>query len=264
VSDNIGPLVDSPAPIAFRQFDEDRASVLDRAAEAGLVRILNPGVDVPSTRRALALAAAHPGVVEAAAGIHPMAAKGDPTEAVAALKEAAAEPRVVAVGETGIDLFKKYHPLETQRAYFAAQLGLAQELDLPIIIHCRDAFPETFDVIRSEGIDRLRGVMHCFSGGPRDAEPFEELGMYFGIALNVTYPRAASLREAVARLPLDRLLVETDCPFLPPERKRGKRNEPAYVRQGAAMIAALKHVPEDTVARATTENAFRLFDRMKR
>jgi len=264
VSSDRPPLIDSHAHVDFRQFDDDREAVLARASEAGLVRILNPGVDVASTRRALALAAAHPGLIEAAAGIHPMAAKGDPTEAMAALKEIARDTRVVALGETGIDLFKKYNPIEDQRAYFAAHLGLARDFELPIIIHCRDAFAEVLEVIRGEGIRELRGVMHCYSGGRRDAEPFLELGLHFGIALNVTYPRAADLRDAVAHLPLDRLLVETDSPYLPPERKRGRRNEPAHVQQGARMIAALQQVSEETVARTTTENVFRLFDRIER
>jgi TatD DNase family protein len=255
-------LIDSHAHLDFRQFDEDRDAVLHRAAAEGVARILNPGVDVAASRRALALAAAHPGVVSAAAGMHPMASGGDSAEALAALAEVAENPEIVAVGETGLDLFKKYHPLAEQRACFAGQLRLAAERGLPVIVHCRDAFAEALEVFRGEGFTRVRGVMHCFSGGWRDAEPFLELGMHIGIANNLTYPRSTALREAAARIPLDRLLVETDAPYLPPQKLRGRRNEPAFVRHAAGLLAALRREPLAEIARATSRNTLALFTRM--
>ncbi|MBN2492594.1 MAG: TatD family hydrolase [Planctomycetes bacterium] len=252
-------LIDSHAHLDFRPFDEDRDTVLEHAAAAGVAGIVNPGVDVASSRRALALAAAHPGVVRAAAGIHPMGSGGNVADALAALGDLADDPRVVAVGETGLDLFKKYHPLAEQRACFAGQLRLAAERRLPVIIHCREAFAETLAAVRAEGFSQLRGVLHCFSGRWQDAVGFLELGMHVGFAANLTYPRAAALREAAVRIPLDRLLVETDAPYLPPQKLRGQRNEPAFVRAAAVLLAALRRAPAAEIARATTRNALALF-----
>lgn len=255
-------LIDTHAHLDFRQFDQDRDAVLAAAAAAGVACIVNPGVDPASTKRAIALARAHPGKVYAAAGIHPMCAGGDHASALAALAELARDETVVAVGETGLDLFKNYHPLAEQRAFFAAQLRLAVECELPVIIHCRDAFAETLETIRGEGLTTLDGVMHCFSGGPQDAEPFLELGLHVGFTNNITYPRAVEIREAAARLPLERIVVETDCPYLPPQKLRGKRCEPAHTASSAAMVAALRGVNLEEIARATTANARRLFPRI--
>jgi TatD DNase family protein len=252
-------LIDSHAHVDFPTLDRDRAEVVERARTQGVVGVVNPGVGPDSSRRALALAETYPGFVHAAVGLHPMNAGGDQRRALADLADLVGNPSVVAVGETGIDCFKKYHPVAEQRACFAAQLALALSWKLPIIIHCRDAFREVEEVFRAEGLDQVHGVMHCFSGTAADAEPFLERGMFLGIAGNVTYPRATALRDAVGHLPLDRLVVETDCPYLPPQKHRGERNEPGYVRATAEMVAALKGMSLADVARTTTENVRRLF-----
>ena len=255
-------LVDSHAHLDFGHFDSDRNDVLDRAVEAGVVRIINPGVDPASSRRAVDLARDHPGVIFPAAGIHPMGARGRVDEAVQALAEVLDAPEIVALGETGLDLFKKYNPEADQRAFFAAQVDLARERDLPLILHCRDAFRETLEVLEAAGTESLRAVLHCFSGTWKDSRPFLDLGFYFGIANHVTYPGATGLRDAVVHLPLDRLMVETDSPYLPPKTLRGQRNEPAHVRFAAKEVAALKGVDLETVCLATTRNVHALFDRM--
>jgi len=255
-------LVDSHAHLDFDNFDSDRDEVLQRAAGAGVVRIVNPGVDAASSRRAVALARAHPGVVFPAAGIHPMKARGRVGEAVKALARVLDAPEIVALGEIGLDLYRMYNPVAHQRAFFAAQVDLARDRDLPIILHCRDAFRETLEVLEKAGAKELRAVLHCFSGTWEDAKPFLDLGYYFGIANHVTYPGAKDLRDAVAHLPLDRLMVETDSPYLPPKTLRGRRNEPAHVRFAAEEVAALKGVDVKTVCHETTQNVYSLFDRM--
>ena len=252
-------LVDTHIHLDFEGFDEDRDAVVDRARAAGIGRIVNPGIDVDSSRRAIALAARYPGIVYAAAGIHPMCASGDVEATLAAIRPLLGAPGVVAVGEGGLDLFKKYHPFPAQRAFFVAQVALAKEVGLPLIIHCRDAFAETLAVLDEIGTDGLTAVMHCFGGGAKDAVPFVERGLYVGFCNNITYPKAANLREAAREIPLSHLVVETDGPYLAPQKHRGERNESAYVVHAAAQIAIERGLTLAAVAEATTRNAERLF-----
>lgn len=252
-------LIDTHCHLDFDGFDDDRAEVVARAREAGVGRIVNPGIDVESSRRAIALTKAFPGVVFAACGIHPMCATGDVDRTLDEIRPLLDEPGVVAVGEGGLDLFKKYQPFPDQRAFFAAQARLAKSVGLPLIIHCRDAFDETLDVLDEVGTDGFRGVMHCFGGGAKDAEPFIERGLYVGFCNNITYPKATALREAAAAVPLERILVETDAPYLAPQKQRGKRNESSYVTHAAEQVAIARGMTLAAVAEATTENAERLF-----
>jgi len=247
-------LVDTHAHLDNEAFAADLPAVLLRAREAGVERIVTIGTDIESSRRAQALAEAHPGIWFSP-GIHPHDA--DKTNDIAALRALAAHPRAVAIGESGLDTVKNYSSLPNQKELFVRHLEVALEVDKPITIHCREAHAELYPILRAHA--PLRGVIHCFSGGWEDAERYLGLNFYLSIAGPVTYPSAKELRETVQRIPLDRLLVETDCPFLPPQKFRGQRNESSYVRYAAEAIAAIQGLPVEEVMNTTSRNAHNLF-----
>lgn len=258
-------LVDTHAHLDFSKFDNDRQAILRRAWEAGVAAIVTIGVDLPSSQRAVALAEAHEGVY-AAVGMHPHDAKKLDGEVLARFREMGGHEKVVAVGEIGLDFYRDLSPRDVQRRAFQAQLAWAARLDKPVVIHDRDAHDEVMEVLAgwAEGrrgtlLEGRLGVLHTFSGDLAMARRAVELGFYLSVAGPVTYKNARQLQEVVRALPLDRLLVETDCPFLAPHPHRGKRNEPAYVRLVAERVAALKGIPLAEVTRATTANAQRLF-----
>jgi TatD DNase family protein len=260
-------LVDTHAHLDFSKFDGDRSAVLSRAWAAGLVAIVTIGVDLPSSEQAVALAEAHDGVY-ATVGMHPHDAKALDGDVLARFRELGRHEKVVAVGEIGLDFYRDLSPRDVQRRAFQAQLAWAARLGKPVVIHDRDAHDEIMDVLavwareqRGSPLEGRLGVLHTFSGDRTMAERAVELGFYLSVAGPVTYPDAGQLRDVVRAVPLDRLLVETDCPFLAPHPHRGKRNEPAYVRLVAERVAALKDRPLVEVAEATTANARRLFGR---
>ena len=247
-------LVDSHAHLDNEAFAADLPEILRRAREAGVERIVTIGTDLESSRRAQALAEAHADVWFAA-GIHPQAA--DQPGDVDALRALAAHPRAVAVGETGLDFVKNYSSVPNQKDLFVRHLEIALDVDKPVTIHCREAHGDLYPILRAHA--PLRGVIHCFSGTWPDAENYLGLNFYLSIAGPVTYPGAAELREVVQRIPLDRILLETDCPFLPPQKFRGKRNEPSYVRFAAEAIATVQGLSVEEVMAATSRNAHNLF-----
>ena len=247
-------LVDTHAHLDNEAFASDLPAVLQRAREAGVGGFVTIGTDLESSRRARALAEAHPDIWFSP-GIHPHDA--DKPVDTAALRALAAHPRAVAVGETGLDTVKNYSSLPNQKELFVRHLEIALDLDKPITIHCREAHAELYPILRAHA--PLRGVIHCFSGGWEDAERYLGLNFYLSIAAPVTYPSAKGLKETVQRIPLDRLLVETDCPFLPPQKYRGQRNEPSYVRHAAEEIAVLQGLGVQEVMDTTTRNARNLF-----
>jgi TatD DNase family protein len=247
-------LVDSHAHLDDKAFASDLPAVLDRARDAGVGSIVTIGTDLESSRRARAIAEAHP-QIWFSPGIHPHEA--DHPGDVDALRELAAHPRAVAVGETGLDYVKNYASVPNQKALFAKHLEIALEADKPVSIHCREAHPDAYSILR--GHAPLRGVIHCFSGSWADAERYLSLNFYLSIAGPVTYPSARALRDVVQQIPLDRMLIETDCPLLPPQKFRGQRNEPSYVRYAAAEIANAHRVPLEAVNEATSRNARALF-----
>lgn len=254
-------LVDSHAHLDLAQFDGDRQEVLRRAAGAGVVCLVDVGADLASSRRAVALAQVEPRIW-AAVGIHPHDAASVTLETLAELRAWAGEPRVVAIGEIGLDYYRDLSPRSQQRDAFAAQLALAQELGLPVIIHDRDAHEETLAILREaacQAAPAWGGVMHCFSGDLQFAHQVLDLGLYIGIAGPVTYPSAKKLVEVARSVPLERLLIETDCPYLAPQAHRGQRNEPGYVRFVAERLAELRDLPLEEVARVTSDNACALF-----
>jgi len=253
--------VDSHVHLDSPDYDQDRAAVLLRAAEVGVSTMVDVGADLPSSRAAVALSEREP-CIWAAVGVHPHDATAITANALAELRALAGHPRVVAIGEIGLDYYRDLSPRPEQRRAFADQLALALELGLPVIVHNRDAHADTLAILRAAAVQqggRLRGVMHCFSGEPGFARDVVDLGMHIGIAGPITYPKATVLAEVVRQVPADRLLVETDSPYLAPQARRGRRNEPAFVLLVAERVAELRGVSLDAIGRITGDNARALF-----
>ncbi len=253
-------LIDTHCHLDDPAFDPDREEVLARARMAGVEILILPGVEPEGIPRALALAERHPGLY-VAVGIHPHVASQFSSQLLAQLRSWARHPRVVAIGEIGLDFYRDRSPREAQREAFRAQLELAGELGLPVIIHQREAREAVMEELERWLAARpgARGVLHAFSGDPTMARIAVEWGFLLGIGGPLTYPRAESLREAVRAVGLDGLVLETDAPYLPPQPHRGRRNEPAYLRNVAEALAQLLGLPMEQIARQTTANACRLF-----
>jgi TatD DNase family protein len=234
--------------------------VLERAHEAGVTTLINPGVDFDSSRRAIALAAEH-AEVYAAVGLHPNSCGELNEEQIAELRALAKQPRVVAIGEVGIDYYWNKFPPEAQRRGFEAQLRLAGKLGLPVIVHNREAHDDVLTAIEAAqaGPNPPTVVLHSFSGKLTHARRALAAGAYLGFTGAVTYPKAHELRRVAQETPLERMLIETDAPFLPPQPRRGQRNEPAWVRWVAEQIAEVKELPVEAIAEATTANAQTVF-----
>jgi TatD DNase family protein len=259
--------IDSHAHLEGPRFDEDRAEMLERARAAGLSHILAIGSGTgPGTYDcALKIAEEHPWIF-ATVGIHPHEAKLAHESDFQEMAELARSPKVIAWGEIGLDYYYDHSPRELQREVFTRQMGLAAEAKLPIVIHCRpsenseNAWDETLDLLRTHWASTgIGGILHCFTGSLRHAEESVAMGFLVSFSGNVTFPKAESIREAAKALPLDKILIETDSPFLAPVPNRGKRNEPAFVVKVAEKIAEVRGIPVAEVARATSENFFRLF-----
>jgi TatD DNase family protein len=253
-------LIDTHCHVYSDQFDSDRPAALERAGAAGVARMIAIGYDLPSSRAALALAQESP-AVWASAGIQPHYAQTTGDADLAELRRMLAHPRVVALGEIGLDYSHDRAPHDLQEALFRRQLSLARELELPVVIHSRDAREDTVRILRDAARGQP-GVMHSFSGDWEYAEACLEVGFYLSFSGPLTFKKAAELHEVARRAPLDRILIETDAPYLTPHPFRGKRNEPAYVRYVAEALADLRGLALDQVAAATTANAERLFSRL--
>jgi TatD DNase family protein len=253
-------LVDSHAHLEDPAFAGQYDPLVQRALAAGVGRMITVGTDLATSRQAVA-AAARQAAVFAAVGVHPHAAGQLDADWLAELRRLAGEPKVVAIGEIGLDFYHDLSPRPAQQAAFAAQLALASELALPVIVHDREAHAETMATLRqfAAGQPGTRGVLHCFSGDEGMAREAIDLGFYISFAGPLTYAKAGRLPHLAVVLPLERLLVETDCPYLTPAPLRGKRNEPANVALVAAKLAQLRGLSESEVAAATTANAARLF-----
>lgn len=256
-------LVDSHCHIDGEQFDNDRDDVVQRASEAGVKAMLNVGTGDPHSgeiRRAVEVAEKYPNVF-ASVGVHPHDAKLYNGEAEDSLVELTRSPKVVAWGEIGLDFYYDHSPREIQVEVFRRQIRKAAELNLPIIVHSRDADDETVDILSDEcsGPRFAGGVMHCFGGTPEMAEALLQVGFFISFAGNVTFKKADNLRDSARVVPLERMLIETDCPFLTPVPLRGKRNEPGFVTHTAAFLADLLGIETEELAAATTANFLRLF-----
>lgn len=258
-------LVDSHCHIDGEQFNTDRELVITRAREAGVAAMLNVGTGDPNTGAfmdAVAVADSHENIY-AAVGVHPHDARLYDDRAEAHLVSLInSSKKVIAWGEIGLDFYYDHSPRDAQREVFIRQIRKARELNLPIIIHSRDANDETVEILRAEcSYPEFRGgIMHCFGGTPQMALDLMEIGFLISFAGNVTFKKADDLREAARVVPLDKLLVETDCPFLTPIPYRGQRNEPARVADTARFLAEFYGVEFETLAKATTANFCRFFD----
>ncbi len=255
--------IDSHCHIDGEQFDADRDAVVQRAQETGVVAMLNIGTGDPHSgeiERAVTVAERYDNVY-AAVGVHPHDAKLYDDAAEEHLMDLASREKVIAWGEIGLDYYYDHSPREVQRDVFRRQIRTARSLDLPIIIHSRDADDETVEILTEEcSYNGFRGIMHCFGGTPAMAEALMKIGFMISFAGNVTFKKAENLRDAARVVPLDRLLIETDCPFLTPIPFRGKRNEPSFVAHTATFLAEMYGIETETLAQATTSNFLSFFD----
>ncbi len=254
--------IDSHAHIGGPEYDDDRDQVIANARAAGVTTILNVGTGDPHSgafERAVGVAEQYDGVY-AAVGVHPHDAKLFDDSAAERIQKLISEtPRVIALGEIGLDYHYDHSPRNVQREVFVRQLRLARELSVPIIVHSRSADDETVEILRAEWNSANGGIMHCFGGTTKMANEVLELGFYVSFAGNVTFKKAENLRDAARVVPLNRLLIETDCPYLTPVPFRGKRNEPARVVEVARCLAELQSMELETIATSTADNFCRLF-----
>ncbi len=250
--------VDTHVHLHFPDFDSDRAEVMKRAQSAGADCFINVGTDLESSKASIQLAEAHSNVY-ATVGVHPHDAKDATPQSLKAITELARHPRVVAIGEVGLDYFRDHSPRETQKEIFRFFLKLHREVGKALVIHCRDAYQDLADFLITEMKPPFRGVMHCFSSDTDTMKRFLDLGFYISFAGPLTYKKNDGLRDACRTCPLDRLLLETDAPFLPPQSLRGKRNESAFLLETAKVASDLLGITLKTLGERTRANAETLF-----
>lgn len=251
-------LIDSHAHLDMKDFDKDREKVLERATKGGLTHIVTVGIDLDSSLIALDLARKYD-FIYSTVGYHPHNADECSSQALEELAQMTSEPEVVAWGEIGLDYFRGYSSREGQLKIFSRQLEIADDLNVPVIIHDREAHSDVLRILKKMGKGEKKGVIHCFSGDKDLARDLIDLGYFISIPGTVTYKNASQVKEVATGLPLECMLVETDAPFLAPVPKRGKRNEPLFVTFTAQEIAQLKGVEFDEVALQTSKNAKILF-----
>ena len=252
-------LIDSHAHLDMQDFNHDRNQVIERAIKGGLSRIITVGINMASSIAALKLTREYDSVF-AAIGYHPHNASECNRQALNKLIETASDPKVVAWGEIGLDFYRNRSLRDVQMNVFLQQLEIAGELGLPVIIHDRDAHNEILSILKKIGKGDRKGVIHCFSGDTNMAMTLIELGYYISISGVVTFKKASLIKEVASNIPLERLLVETDSPYLAPAPKRGKRNEPLFVTYTAKEISRLRGIEPDELAVALSANTERLFD----
>lgn len=253
-------IIDTHAHLNFPEFAPDLPAVIQRAREQGVggIVLIGAGKGTGGNREAVMLAREHPDMW-ATVGVHPHDARQYGPETTRELQELLDDPKVVAVGELGLDFYRDLSPRDVQHRVLEGQLELAGGADLPVSIHCRDAHPEMITCLRQWNPARRRGVIHCFSGGVEEAREYISLGFLLGITGVVTYPKAERLRSVVREVGIEKLVLETDCPYLTPQPKRGRRNEPSYLGWVAEEIGRVLDLPPDEVARITTGNAELIF-----
>jgi len=251
--------IDSHAHLDDPRFDQDREHVIESLREDGIDMVINIGADKESSLSTLELARKYDNVY-AVAGVHPHSASELEDDGLDWLIEIAKEEKVVAIGEIGLDFYYDNSPRDIQRKWFKAQLQLAKELGLPVVIHTRDAAKETYDILKDAAADgKLKVLMHCYSGSAEMAMDYARLGFYIALGGAVTFKNARVSREVASVVPLENLMIETDCPYMTPEPFRGKRNEPKYVNLVAEKIAEIKGITVEELAKATSDNARSFF-----
>lgn len=250
-----GVFVDTHAHLCFPQFDEDRLPTIERALDAGVTRIVDVGTNLERSLQAIDLARDIE-AVHATVGVHPHDVV-DASEDIAAFEALLSAPEVVAVGETGLDFFRDYAPHDLQERLFKAHIRMALDHDLPLVIHSRGAEARVMDILEKEGNGTVRAVLHCFGGSMAEATEACARGYFLGFGGTITFKKSDRLDVALS-IPEDRIILETDCPYLAPVPHRGGRNEPAYVRDVAEVLAGARGQSLATLARVTTENALTL------
>ncbi|MGG3478030.1 TatD family hydrolase [Peribacillus frigoritolerans] len=251
-------LFDTHVHVNAEQFNEDLEDVIDRAKEAGVDNMVVVGFDRPTIIRAMELIETYD-FMYAAVGWHPVDAIDMTEDDLQWIEELSNHPKVVAIGEMGLDYHWDKSPKDVQMEVFRKQIRLAKKVGLPIIIHNREATADIVNILKEEGASRVGGIMHCFSGSAETALECINMNFYISLGGPVTFKNAKKPKEVAAAVPLDRLLIETDCPYLAPHPYRGKRNEPSYVKLVAEQIAEIKQLTFEEVSQATTENAKKLF-----
>lgn len=261
---NSARLVDSHCHLDFKDFDGELDQIVERADAARIGLMVTIGTKLREFDRVLKVAEAYDNIV-CTVGIHPHEAEAEPDVATERLIELSQHPKVVGIGETGLDYYYDYSPRDLQKANFLAHIAASRETGLPLIIHTRDADDDMAEILTEEtGKGAFPALLHCFSSSQALGLKALDLGLYISLSGIVTFESATELQETAKLVPLDRLLVETDSPYLAPVPKRGKRNEPSFVAHTAAKVAELQGVPVETLANATTDNFFRLFTKVPR
>lgn len=257
-------LIDSHCHLDFPDYDEDRQQVIDRARAAGVSMMLTISTKITEADKIISLAEAHPDIM-CSVGIHPHEAGREPVTSAAQLVARAAHPKVIGIGETGLDYYYEHSPRDDQKRNFHAHIEAARSSRLPLIVHARDADEDTADILEQEAAQGdYPGLIHCFTAGPELARRALDLGFYISISGIATFKNASDLRDVIRFIPLDRLLVETDAPFLAPVPFRGRRNEPGFVKHTAEMVADIKQTNYEEIAAVTTDNFFTLFTKAER
>ncbi len=251
-------LIDTHAHLDFGRFKRDREQVIEKAVEIGVKYIVNIGADLRSSYRSVELAHSNSNIL-AAVGIHPHDADQLDQKALLELKRLSMDEDVRAIGEIGLDYHYDNSPRDIQRAAFREQLLLAKEVGLPVVIHSRKADEDTLQILQELHVEEIGGIMHCFGSGLAVARKCLDLNLYLAFGGVITFGNAVELRKVVKEIPLERILLETDCPYLTPEPFRGRRNEPAYVKHVAEKIARIKGLTLEEVARVTTANARKIY-----
>ncbi len=258
VEGNRGSIVDSHCHVVKEYFSDDQTEVMERAITSGVRFFVNPGVSLADAPEVIELTRNYPALF-GGVGVHPHEAKTWNEESEAQLRKFAAEPKIVGIGECGLDYYYNLSEPETQRAVFASQIRIAVDLDKPIIVHCRDAWVECIDIIEEAGQGKVRGVFHCFTGGPELLPRIAKLDFFISFSGIVTFKKSEQIQKAAELAPEDRILVETDCPYLAPQKVRGKKNEPSYVWMVAEKLAELRNQPLENIAESCLRNAISLF-----
>jgi len=251
-------LIDTHCHLDFPDFDKDREAVIGKAKGAGIVKVVNVASSLEGCRKTLELAKEFD-FISGTAGVHPHYADSVDDKLVRSLFEMAQHKKTVAIGEVGLDYYRNISSRENQKAAFLKFINLSKELDLPLIVHSRDALGDVLDILKAQLKGKGRGVVHCFSGSAEDINKILNLGFYISFTCNLTFKNAGALREIAKLVPLEQLLLETDAPFLAPQVFRGKRNEPSYITHLLEALSQIKGLPKEKIAETTTHNADKLF-----
>jgi len=252
-------LIDSHAHLDFPRFNEDREEVIKRAKKEGVEYIVNVGADIKSSRRGLELSLYNENIFSTV-GIHPHEADTVDEKAIKILTDLAKTDKVVAIGEIGLDYYYDNSPRELQKRAFRLQMRLAQKLSLPIVIHTREADDDTLKLMKEENAEKNGGIVHCFASNLDMARASIEMGFYLGFGGLITFNNASKLRKVLKELPLERIVLETDAPYLTPVPYRGKRNEPAYIKYVAKKIAEIKKISLKELAKISNKNTIDLYN----